>query len=573
MSNNIQKLIKHSKNPRLIEEAFEFAKQSYQNEKWLTGENYVDHALRLALVLQNLGVEEKVVIAGLLHHTLNALPTGQEVTLKTIEKKFGKDIADLAKKASRLNRVYYSIALDVKENKASTEQKIENIRKMFFAIAKDIRVILIKLAARIDGMDQLKQLPEPMQKIYAIETIKIFAPIANRLGLGGIKAKLEDMAFEYLYPAEFTQLKTQIQEKSQQNQAYLKRSITQLKKLLAKEKIQYLDINYRLKSYWSTYQKLLKRDMDFSQIYDLVALRIIVKDISTCYKLLGIIHKRFPPISGQIQDYIAKPKENGYKSIHTTVYLEEKTFSEIQIRTLQMHQEAEHGVCAHWAYKEKIDLHKAPEHWAKEIPDFWKTVNINFFENQVFAFTPKGDVIVLPKEATAIDFAYALHSDIGNHCESAKIDGKIIPLSQPLTNGDVVEIITNKKKNPSQDWLRVVKTNFAKSHIRKLLTAIPVSIFSVPSFVGRKISEISKKALKRDTKKIPKESPTQIYLAGHKDMLVHIGKCCNAKPGDPVKAYLTIHRSAVLHKSFCNNLQKIAQKFPEKIIEASWNKS
>lgn len=573
MSSQIKNVIKNSKNPKLILEAFEFAKQSYQNEIWLTGENYIDHALRLTLTLQTLGVEEKTVIAGLLHHTLNTSPLGQDVALETISKKFGREVADLAKKASRLNKVYYSIALDVKAHRTLNEQKIENIRKMFFAIAKDIRVILIKLAARVDGMNHLRQLPESLQKTYATETIKIFAPIANRLGLGEIKMELEDAAFEYLHPDQFAWLKEHIKENYEQHQLDIKKYTGQLKRILAKEKIRYLSINYRIKSYWGTYQKLQRHDMDFERIYDLVALRLIVKDVTTCYKALGIIHKYYHPLSGQIQDYIAKPKENGYKSLHTTVFLEKDKPFEIQIKTDEMHQEAQFGICAHWAYKEKIDLAKDPEKliFSKKTPEFLATFNINFFENQIFVFTPKGDVIILPKDSTPVDFAYALHSDIGNHCEAAKIDGKIIPLSYSLQNGDVVEIITSVKKKPSVDWLQFVKTSFAKSHIKKIFAATFSPILSVPSFVKRKIFRISKEPAKKG--EASKVKSPEVVLGGQKGIAVHMAKCCVPQPGNVAKAYLTKHRSAVLHKVSCKNLQKLSELFPEKIIDAIWHES
>lgn len=316
--------------------------------------------------------------------------------------------------------------------------------------------------------------------------------------------------------------------------------------------------------------------MDLEKIHDLVALRIIVKDVEACYKALGIIHKHFKPISSEeINDYIARPKSNGYKSLHTTVFLENDRISEIQIRTQEMQKEAECGVCAHWSYKENINLHQNPEHLrlAKEVPGFWKTFAVDFFAGQIFAFTPKGDVVMLPKGSTPVDFAYAIHSEIGSRCESAKIGGKIIPLSETLRNGDVVEIITNKKRGPSQDWLKFVKTGFAKSHIKKSTTEKVVSsIFSIPAFITRKIFDISGKVAKVPQRILPakKDGPSHIYLAGQRGMLVNVAKCCSPQPGDLAKAYLTKHRAAVLHKTSCQNLQKLADKFPEKIIDASW---
>lgn len=441
---------------------------------------------------------------------------------------------------------------------------------MFFAISQDLRVILIDLASRIDGMDNINKLPAIMQKSYATETLEIFVPVANRLGLGEIKAKLEDLAFAYLDPEKFKWLQESIKEKYEERQRYLKKFIPHLKKILHKERLNVVDVNSRAKSYWSTYQKLLTHNMDFELIHDLVAIRVIVKDVAECYKALGIVHKYYKPISKEINDYIAKPKINGYKSLHTTVELENEKASEIQIRTEQMQQDAQFGVCAHWSYKEKIDLRKERE--------IFNWTNLDFFADQIFAFTPKGDVIMLPKGSTPVDFAYAVHSDIGNHCESAKIDGKIITLSQNLENGDVVEIITNKNRKPSYDWLKFVKTGFARSHIKKLIS-IPLSIFAVPSFVRKKIVEFSETALayrqagkkrQEERVKIKKERPSEIYLAGEKGMMTTIAKCCSPKSTDQVQAYLTRHRAAVLHRTSCQNLQKLSQKFPEKIVEASW---
>lgn len=577
MTSPIQKIIRNNPDAQLIQDAFAFAKESYKNEKWLTGEDYIDHAERLGLILHEMGVDPKTVAAGILYNVANiSNATEQKRNIEKIEGKFGAEIAKLAERASELNKVYYSIAIDIKEKKSSANEKIENIRKMFLAISQDIRVILIKLAARIDGMYYIGQLPKEMQALYATETMQIFSPIANRLGLGAIKRDLDDLAFAYLFPDQFKWLREHITEKYEERERYLKDFIPHLKKIFHKEKIGFLDINYRVKSYWSTYQKLTKKyDMDFEKVHDLVAIRVIVKDVETCYKVLGIVHKYYKPISQEINDYIAKPKHNGYQSLHTTVFLNKDRVSEIQIRTEQMHKEAEYGICAHWSYKEHISLQANEKTfgWTKEIPEFWKHFKINFFSDQVFVFTPMGDVITLPKGSTPVDFAYAIHSEVGNHCEFAKIDGKIIPLSEVLKNGDVVEIVINKKRKPSQDWLKFVKTDFAKSHIRKVTTlSIPASLLSIPSYIKKKIVEISEKAKKRREEKIKikKEKPSQIYLAGQKGMLVHIAKCCLPKPTDHVRAYLAKQRAAVLHEVSCSNLKKIMEKFPEKVVDASW---
>ncbi len=573
MPNSIQKIIKNSSNPKLIEEAFEFAKVAYQERKSFSGENYIEHATRVASLLDKMGMDPLTIAFGLLHSAVDDMPISlRETELQEIEKKFGKEMALLVKEISDLGKVRYSLAINLKGKKVVAREKIENLRKMFLAIAGDLRVVLVKLISRLDGLNFLHRFPEEQQKLYAIETLQIFVPIANRLGLSEIRRNFEDLSFFYLFPKKFKWLKDNIKEEYTERERHLKKHfLPHLKKCFKKERLKFIDINYRAKSYWSTYQKLVKHDMDFDKIHDLIATRVIVKDIRDCYNTLGIIHKYYKPISEEIDDYIAKPKPNGYRSLHTTVFCKKGKIIEIQIRTEQMQREAEYGIYAHWSYKEKVDLKKEGEKfkWVKEIPEFQKTFRFDFFTNQIFVFTPKGDVIALIKGSTPIDFAYAVHSDIGNKCESAKIGGRIVPLSRALKNGDVVEIITSKNKKPSKDWLRIVKTSLAKSQIKKTITQSKTRFtFGIPGFIKKTIVEIAQIAKKR--KEIKKEEPRQIYLAGQKGMLVHIAKCCNPQPGDKIEAYFAKYRAAVLHKSSCSNFKKIVEKFPDRIINASW---
>ena len=576
MANDIQKIIKKSPDPKLIESAFEFAKEAYKDKNRLSGENYIHHAVKVAAALDNMELDPITIAFGILHDVADDMPEStKKVQIQAIEKKFGKDIAQLIEKISELSKIRYSLAINLRDKKALTREKIENLRKMFMAIAGDLRVVLVELISRLDGLNSLRDLPEDKQKLYALETLQIFVPVANRLGLSELRRSLEDISFSYLFPKRFQWLKENIKEQYEERERYLKKLIPYLKKIFKKERVNILDINYRAKSYWSTYQKLSKHEMDFNKIHDLLALRIIVADVESCYKVLGIVHKHFKPISEDINDYIAKPKQNGYRSLHTTIFSNDTKITEVQIRTEEMNKEAEYGVCAHWSYKEKIDLKKEGKNfeWVKNVPEFWKTFKINFFEDQVFTFTPKGDIIAMPKGSTPIDFAYAVHSDIGNHCESAKIEGKIVQLNQILENGDVVEIATNKNKKPSKDWLRSVKTSFARSNIRKLTAESESKFkFPIPNFIKRKFAEMSEAAKKKRENKeiIKKGSVRHIYLGGQKGMLIHIAKCCNPQPGEKVKAYLSRNRAAVLHRTSCSNFQKIIEKFPEKIIDASW---
>lgn len=576
MANDIQKIIKRSADPKLIEDAFDFAKEAYKEKTRISGENYIHHAVRVASTLDKMDLDPVTIAFGILHDVVDDIPESvKKVELHEIEKKFGKEISNLIEKISELGKVRYSLSVIIKDRKMFTREKLENLRRMFVAIAGDLRVVLVELVSRLDGLNFLRYLPEDQQKLYSLETLQIFVPVANRLGLSEIRRNLEDISFSYLLPQKFEWVKDNIKEQYEEREKYLKKFIPHLKKILKKERVGFLDINYRAKSYWSTYQKLLKHEMNFERIHDLLALRIIVPDIQSCYRILGIIHKHCKPISEEINDYIAKPKPNGYRSLHTTVFCEEGKVTEIQIRTEEMHKEAEYGICAHWSYKEKIDLKKEGKEfeWVKDIPEFWKTFKIDFFTNQIFTFTPKGDVIALPKGSTPVDFAYAVHSEIGNHCEFAKIGGKIVQLNHVLENGDIVEVSVNKNRSPSKDWLRFVKTPLAKSHIRRL-TLQEESGFNFPfsGFIRRKITEISEASKKRQEEKqrIKQVKARQIYLAGQKGMLIHIAKCCNPQPGDKVKAYISKQRAAVLHRTSCSNFKKIAEKFPEKIIDASW---
>ncbi len=579
INNGIQRIINKSSDPKLIEAVFEFAKEAYKERSRPSGENYIMHAVKVATTLDKMDLDPTTIAFGILHDIIYDVPdSARKVEIKEIEKRFGKEMGHLVEKISGLSKIRYSLSVGIRDKKTFTREKIENLRRMFLALSEDIRVVLVELVSRLDELDILHYLPKDKQMLYALETLQIFVPIASRLGLSEIRRSLEDTAFMYLYPEKYKWLKENIKEQYEEREKYLKKFIPHLQKIFKKERVRILDINYRVKSYWSTYRKLANHEMNFNKIHDLIALRIIAPDIESCYRILGVVHKHFKPISEEIDDYIAKPKSNGYRSLHTTIFSQDGKITEVQIRTEEMQREAEYGVCAHWSYKERINLKKegADFDWLKNVPDFWKTFKIDFFTNKVFPFTPKGDVIVLPKNSTPVDFAYAVHSDIGNHCESAKIGGKIVPLDHILENGDLVEITINKNKKPSKDWLNFVKTSLAKSNIKKLTGEEGSALrfpLSIPGFIKRKISEISEASRKKreEKQKVGKGKIRQIYLAGQKGIYIHIAKCCNPQPGDKVGAYVPQNRApAILHRLSCNNFKKIAEKFPEKIIDASW---
>lgn len=478
--NLLQQIIEKSSDPDLIRRAFEFAADAHRGQKRLSGKDYISHPLHVAQILTELKLDPKAVAAGLLHD----VPDDTPVSLKELEKNFGKEIAFLVGGVSKLGKLRYpkkGLEVEPIERRVKTpiDLRAENLRKMFFAMAQDLRVILIKLADRWDNMKTLDYLPKEKQKRIALETLEIFAPIAHRLGIGEMKGQLEDLAFPYLYPEEFKWLMENVKERYEKGKKYLKKVRPTLIKLLEKEKIYPIDIHQRAKHYWSLYQKLLRYEMNFEKIYDLVALRMIVKDVETCYKTLGVIHKYWKPLLGRIKDYIATPKPTGYRSLHTTVFCINGKITEFQIRTPEMHEEAEYGICAHWAHKEKIDLKtqrkkfawvRQLRDWQKEVSDveeFLKGLKFDFFKNRIFVFTPQGDVIDLPEGATPVDFAYAVHTEIGQKCAGVKVNGKMVSLSDILKNGDIVEIIVEKSKKPSRKWLEFVKTSLARSQIKK----------------------------------------------------------------------------------------------------------
>ena len=640
----LQKIIRSSSDPNLIEMAFKFAESAHLGQKRLSKEDYITHPLKVAEVLAKIGLDSKTVAAALLHD----VPDDTSVSFQDISKKFGKEVCFLVQGVSKLGKLYYPkndlVVKPIKErDKESIDPRVENLRKMFFAMAQDLRVVLIKLADRLDNMKTLNYLAKEKQKQIAMETLEIFAPLANRLGIGEIKGGLEDLAFPYLYPKEYDWLIKNVKEKYDTRKKYLEKVKSFLLKILEKEKIKLIDIHPRAKNYWSLYQKLLKNEMDFDRIYDLVALRIILEDINPeqkrdslqeVYEVLGIIHKFFKPLPGRIKDYIAFPKPNGYQAIHTTCFCLEGKITEIQIKTKKMHEEAEYGIAAHWAYKEGVGFKSQKKrfawvrqlgYWQKKIEapkEFLESLKIDFFKNRIFAFTPKGDVIDLPEGATPIDFAYAVHSDIGNQCCGAKINGKIASLSQQLQNGDIVRIIIDKNKKPSQDWLKIVKTNVARSRIKswfkqesrpenlnrgiKLLnetfervqktswTNVPrakkeelLKTFSYKNLENLIISvgqgelsplEVLKTLFKEKeilspapVKVLPKIDKEQVVaLTGETGILMNLSKCCWPQPNDKIKAYITRNRGASVHKIDCKNLKELQEKWPERIIEASW---
>jgi GTP diphosphokinase / guanosine-3',5'-bis(diphosphate) 3'-diphosphatase len=449
---------------KLIKKAYEFANVAHAGQKRATGVDYIEHSLNTAYNLAELRLSTAIIMAGLLHD----VPEDTERTLEEIKKEFGSDIAKMVEGITKLSNIKYR----------GIERYVENLRKMFVAMAEDIRVILIKFADRLHNLQTLYALPANKQKRIAMETLEIYTPIANRLGIGELQSKLEDAAFKYSNPDEYNFIEQLIKTNLPQKKEALNRMTIAIKKELEDSKTSYLKIFGRTKHYYSYYRKYLKYNKNEKNIYDLIAIRIIVDSVVNCYTILGIIHNKYKPIRGKIKDYIAQPKPNGYQSLHTAVFGENNEVIEIQIRTQEMNDQAEFGIASHWNYKEnKSDSYKNISwvnelaSWLKNIQDndeFLEGAKIDIFKNRIFVFTPKGDVIDLPEDASPVDFAYHIHTDIGDRCTQALVNSEMVQLKHKLKNGDVVEILINKnKKGPNPDWLKFVKTRTARSHIEQ----------------------------------------------------------------------------------------------------------
>jgi len=456
----------------LVIKAYNFAYNAHKNQKRESGEPYIVHPVEVACILAEMGLDTSTIVAGLLHDTIE----DTDYTFENITDEFNLEVATLVQGVTKLGKIQY---------KTKEEQQADNVRKMLLAMTKDIRVILIKLADRLHNLRTLKYMSVEKQKEKAKETLDIYAPLAHRLGISKIKWELEDIAFRYLKPEEYYELVRKISEKRVEREEY----INDIVKLLGVELNNVgivCDIDGRPKHFYSIYRKMVTKNKTLDQIFDLTAVRILVETVKDCYATLGIVHNIFKPIPGRFKDYIAMPKPNMYKSIHSTVIGPEGKFFEIQIRTFEMHKTAEYGIAAHWKYKEGIQDEKNEDtedgldskftwlkdmlEWQTETSDaeeFMKNFKIDLFSDEIFVFTPNGTVINLPSEATPIDFAYRIHTDVGNSCVGAKVNGKIQSLDYPLKTGEIVEIMTSGvPKGPNLDWLNIAKSNQAKSKIR-----------------------------------------------------------------------------------------------------------
>ncbi|OGM96217.1 MAG: hypothetical protein A3B86_03685 [Candidatus Yanofskybacteria bacterium RIFCSPHIGHO2_02_FULL_38_22b] len=556
----------------LIQRTYNAAELAHRDQKRLSGEDYITHPLNTAYFLSELGLDATTIAACLLHDTL------EDTSIKPdyIKQEFGQEILFLVEGVTKLGKIEYS---PNQPNKKTALENINSLKKMFFAMAEDIRVILIKLADRYHNMETLKSQPKEAQKRIALETLEIYAPIAARLGMGRIKGQLEDMAFPYVYPEEYTWLIKNVLDKYTDRKEYIEKTGPLIKRRLNDAGIKVIDLHSRAKYHYSLYQKIKRHDMDPEKVFDLVAIRIIVPDIKSCYEALGIIHKHYKPFPGLIKDYIALPKPNGYQSLHTTIFCERSRIVEVQIRTPDMHDHAENGIAAHWAYSEggKKKVFKAEmkeTKWIAQLNQFLQEmkpqegiekVKIDFFKNRIFAFTPKGDVKDLPEGSNPIDFAYAIHTDLGHTLKGAKVNGKIVQLNYNLHNGDVVEIIKGKIPKPSSDWLRMVKTTEAKKKIKAWFTAEENKLKESQGIEEKVREKKIQKKTRVIVEVVKKGTPV---IQGQTGLMYKIAKCCNPKLGDKIKGYMTVNQGVSIHLTSCSNLKKATGK---RLLSASWS--
>jgi len=636
----------------LIERAYRVAEEAHRGQKRAAGEPYITHCLAVAGILADLRVPPDVVVAGLLHDTVE----DTAITLDDIRLVFGDTVAALVDgvtKLTNLPRVSRGDqhideavtggngkeAKDTEHRPTSSKRReelvSETLRKTFLAMGDDVRVVLIKLADRLHNMRTLGAMPETKRKRIAKQTLDIFAPLANRLGIWQIKWELEDLAFRHVNPEKYKEIAEQLSERRPDREAQIESIKSKLTNLLEENNIHAVEISGRPKHIYSIFTKMSKKGKPFDLVRDVRAVRILVPDVPSCYAALGVIHTTWRPIPGEFDDYIAAPKDNFYQSLHTAVIYDDKRPLEVQIRTLEMHQNAEYGIAAHWRYKEgvkpgdktyeqRIKWLRNMMEWRSDVSDaqeFVESMRTDVFQDRVYVFTPRGDIIDLPAGSTPIDFAYHVHTDIGHRCRGARINGKLVPLYQELKTGNQVEILTAKRGGPSRDWLNpnlgLVKTQRARSKIRVWFTKqedeqnltqgrasleremerlgipeinfekmarelglkIPDELFIALGngdlSVGKVIKQYSESDESKDILNVgpattESTSTDVIDVVGLKGMFSNMARCCNPMPGDQIVGYITRGRGATIHRQDCPNILRLKDK--ERLLQVGWGK-
>lgn len=608
----------------VLSKAFYYAKKAHEGQKRASGEEYFTHPVAVAQILIDLGMDYHSVAASFLHDVIEDTPVSEG----DIKEEFGEEILELVLGVTKLDKI---------EFKSQEEEQAENFKKIFVSMAKDIRVIIIKLADRLHNMRSLNFLSHERQLRMARETLDIYAPLAGRLGISQIKCELEDLCLKYLDPDAYEFLSVNINSEISERQEFVNYAVNEIKKILVESEIEG-EVFGRTKHFYSIYKKMKRQNKTLDQIYDLTAVRIIVDTIDQCYELLGKIHKQWKPIPGRIKDYIAMPKENMYQSLHTTVVTDIGKIFEIQIRTKEMNRTAEYGIAAHWKYKENkenTDAFDKRLSWIREVmewqgglnnsTEFLESLKGDVYNSEVLVFTPKGEVISLVKDATPIDYAYRIHTEVGNKCVGAKVNGKIVPLNTTLHVGDVVEIITSKlSKGPSWDWLRIAKSSGAKAKIKafykkamqvdneklgrsmleaeaknrgyvfgellnpvsfervsgRLSVSTPEEMYAAVGCGAIGVNQVLLKLIDFYKKELPKpekiaeskvkkasENVGGVKIKGMDGLLVRFAGCCNPVPGDEIVGFISRGRGVTVHRRDCPNMKN---EDPERLLEAEW---
>ncbi len=608
----------------VLARAYRMSAQAHQGQKRLSGDDFVSHSVAVATILAEQQMDTTTIAAALLHDVVE----DSNVTLDLLRRDFGNEVADLVDGLTKIKALNF---------RSTAEEQAENYRKLLMSVARDARVIIIKLADRLHNMRTLDPLPPDKRKRIALETRELYAPLAHRFGMAGVKAELEDLSFKYLEPDDYKQLAKQVKARRVERDRTIERMRAPLSDELRRAGIVGWEIVGRPKNLWSIFKKMKKRGKPFEEIYDLLAVRVLVNNITDCYHVLGIIHHTWTPLQERIKDYIASPKSNGYQSLHTTVFGPGGQLYEIQIRTRDMHRTAEYGIAAHWLYKEngksadELDHHLS---WFRQLielqqdahspEEFLEFLKIDLYQDEIFVFTPRGDVKRLPKSATPIDFAFMVHTEVGQHCNGARVNGRIAPLHRPLRNGDTIEVLTSPQAKPSRDWLAHVQTGRARQKIRQWIkqeeqersitlgreilarevrrrrvdppTAEQLeqaaqklglgAAEQVETAIGRGDVQIGQviNALYPDIPPDEQHAPKPtafgrvierlrlgrgIKIHGVEGLMVRYAQCCQPVPGDPVVGYVTQGRGISIHRNDCPNLLTLSGE-EERRVEIDW---
>ena len=609
----------------LIDRALRFSASAHRGQKRMSGDDFISHSVAVASILADQLLDSTSIAAALLHDVVE----DSDVSTADIEAEFGSEIAGIVDGLTKIAHLTF---------RSSAEEQVENYRKLLLSIARDARVIIIKLADRLHNMRTLGHLPDDRRSRIALETREIYAPLAHRFGMAGVKAELEDLAFKFLEPEDYKELVEQVASRREERTAMIERLRAPLEEELKRAGIDWFEVTGRPKHLWSIFQKMKKRTKAFDEIYDLMAVRVLVKTVPDCYHVLGVIHHKWTPLQERIKDYIASPKSNAYQSLHTTIFGPGGQLFEVQIRTLEMHRTAEYGIAAHWLYKDPSRQDDLDQQlgWFRQLlelqqdthspEEFLEFLKINLYQDEIFVFTPQGDVKRLPKGSTPIDFAFAVHSEVGQKCQGAKVNGRIAPLHRELKNGDTVEILTGAGARPSRDWLAHVRTGRARQKIKQWVRheEETVSLALGRELLGREVrrrrldppddprlqraaaslsladgkglevalgrGDVSIKSVIRAlypdiaTAEIPEPKPTMfgrvidrlrlgkgIKIQGADGLMVRYAQCCQPVPGDKVVGYVTQGRGISIHRADCPNLLTLSTM--ERRVDIDWHEN